>query len=209
MTGSERPGSAHSAAEALSRYLAGEAAESERGEIAAHLAGCSECTGRLGEIRTLVARLAADAESVPAAGVWEGLASRIDREGARRQPDRRRRWVLTVGAAAVLVLAFALFRQTSTQPDRRQAVLTATPPALAGEITRLEAQLATAQQALTPEAASYLDQGLRSIDRALAEAEQEFRREPADPIVADYVAALRRHKLAALRAALSLIQAEA
>jgi len=70
----------------LSDYLDGELSEAESRAVDAHLRDCAHCAGVLNDLKRVVARAQAAAESArpPQADLWAGIAERID---ARHAPD--------------------------------------------------------------------------------------------------------------------------
>src|SRR2546430_8462046 len=60
--------------ERLSEYIDGTLAETERGALEAHLAGCAACRTALDELRRVVARARALDDRPPATDLWPAIA---------------------------------------------------------------------------------------------------------------------------------------
>lgn len=76
----------------LSEYLDGTLLETERAELARHLAGCAACTATLEELRAVVARARALGGLPPRVDLWPAIEARILTSGRRgRTPDLPRR----------------------------------------------------------------------------------------------------------------------
>jgi hypothetical protein len=61
----------------LSDYLDDELPDDERRAVAAHLAGCAECSNTLSELQRVAAAAASLAPGRPRADLWSGVAARI------------------------------------------------------------------------------------------------------------------------------------
>src|SRR5262249_44969119 len=110
----------------LSDYLDGELSDQERRAVAAHLAGCAECSRTLDELRTIIERARTLAPAEPPADLWKGVASRIAAEGAKPGGTfgTRRRfsftWPELIAASILLVLVsgWAALRMNRPAPSR-------------------------------------------------------------------------------------------
>src|SRR5207248_10981766 len=100
--------------ERLSEYIDGTLAETERGALEAHLAGCEACRTTLEELRRVAARARALDDRPPASDLWPAIAEQIGVSSGAHQvvslaAHRTRRRVTVVvpqlPAAASLLLA--------------------------------------------------------------------------------------------------------
>jgi putative zinc finger protein len=98
----------------LSDYLDDELPDDERRAVAAHLAGCAECSNTLAELQRVAAAAASLAPERPRADLWSGIAARIgstslaDRTGfAARGPYRFSLSLSELAAASLLAAALA------------------------------------------------------------------------------------------------------
>jgi len=85
----------------LSDYLDGELSEAESRGVDAHLRDCAHCAGVLNDLKRVVARAQASAQTArpPQADLWGGIAERID---ARHAPDAIAGLPSPVGKVAAL-----------------------------------------------------------------------------------------------------------
>ena len=102
----------------LSDYLDGELAADDRGKVEAHLLGCAACAEVLNDLKRVVARAASIEARPPHAGLWAGIADRLEAgrpaaasgrvvaftQGAARRDGRRFAFTLPQLAAAAAVL---------------------------------------------------------------------------------------------------------
>jgi anti-sigma-K factor RskA len=204
----------------LSEYADGELAADERVELERHLEQCGECrtiVGDLGRLRDLAGTLA---DREPERDLWPGIEARI---GAARVLPLRRRWTFTLpqlAAAAVLFLvvgaggAAVALRGTAGTPGR--AALTSTdsgavPIALAASssfdnaVADLERVLAERRGQLDSTTIQVLEQSLRTIDRAIAQARAALATDPNDPYLNAHLADTMRRKLNLMRRAVTLV----
>ncbi len=141
------------------------------------------------------------------------------------------RRLTVVGLAACLVLAvipLARSRMSSrSAPANASRVGSAVPDSIAGgppmgsatvrpvaaggtndayvaEVARLESLLDAGRGRLQPSTVSALRASINTIDRAIREADEALRLDPANQDVASQAEEMRRHKLRALRAAVTL-----
>jgi hypothetical protein len=98
----------------LSDYLDDELPDDERRAVAAHLAGCTECSHTLAELQRVAAAAASLASERPRADLWSGIAARIgptslaDRAWfAARGPYRFSFSLAELAAASLLVAALS------------------------------------------------------------------------------------------------------
>jgi hypothetical protein len=94
----------------LSEYLDDELPDDERGAVAAHIAGCTECSHTLAELQRVAAAAASLAPERPQADLWSGIAARIGSPSlagrtwfAARGPYRFSLSLAELAAASLLV----------------------------------------------------------------------------------------------------------
>jgi hypothetical protein len=220
----------------LSEYLDGELTQAERVELEAHLAGCGACRDTLGQLRDVVAAAHALEDRAPAADLWSGVAQRIGAGGAVQsdvvaldQHRKRRRVRITLsipqlaaaGIALMLVSAASVYllssRPAELQPPQ---VATATREATAeavlvgfdiaeydAAVAELERVLSEARERLDPGTVAILEQSLATIDRAIAEAHQALRDDPANRYLSTHLAATMKRKIQLLQRATTIANA--
>lgn len=185
----------------LSEYLDGDLVAAERAALDAHLAGCSECTQTLAELRAVTVRATRleVTESVP--DLWPGIAARIGADGARgelgertRRAWRDRLWTFTLPqlAAAGFLLALlsgatvwmALNSRPSPAPDAARSSLAVrqhpmgpttngTTVVVAGfDSQRYDAAIAELEQVLAQHRAELDTSTVRIIEQNLAVIDQ-------------------------------------
>jgi anti-sigma factor RsiW len=94
----------------LSDYLDGELSDHEHRSVAAHVAGCVECSQTLHELRAVVERARTLVPAEPPADLWKAVADRIavENEGPIATLGTRRRfsftWPELIAASVLLVL---------------------------------------------------------------------------------------------------------
>ncbi|HVO58003.1 MAG TPA: hypothetical protein VMT51_09945 [Dongiaceae bacterium] len=110
----------HPSEEELFAYREGEM--KDRGALAAHLAGCAECSAQLEKLEAVFAAL--DGIAVPDPG--QDYGARVWRQIAERLPQKRQNWwasllqpqrLLAVGCAAALLLAAFWAGRVTKKPN--------------------------------------------------------------------------------------------
>jgi anti-sigma factor RsiW len=209
----------------LSEYVDGELAADERVELERHLTICGECrtiVADLGRLRDLAGTLV---DREPGRDLWPAISARIG--GEARVLPLRRRWAFTLpqlAAAAVLTLvvgaggaAIALRGNGPRTVPGPAAVGPAEPGAvpiaLAAStsfdhaVAELEQVLAERRDRLDTATVRVLEQSLRTIDRALAQARAALVTDPNDPYLNAHLAETMRRKLNLMRRAATLVAA--
>jgi hypothetical protein len=132
-------------------------------------------------------------DAIDTAAGWASL-----RPGVTRRPAPRRRRVFIAALAASLALAASVVFMVRATSD---ALRTATTPSVEylKTVTDLEAALRAGRERLRPETAASIEQSLAAIDRAIRDAEATLAADPGNTYVADWLDAIRRRKLSALR----------
>jgi Putative zinc-finger len=123
----------------LSDSLDGELSDQEQRSVAAHVAGCVECSQTLHELRAVVERARTLAPAEPAADLWKAVADRIavDNERPVATVGTRRRfsftWPELIAASLLLVLVsgWAALRMTRPPPTGSSADLQVRQPSSA------------------------------------------------------------------------------
>lgn len=209
----------HPAAERLSEYLDEELPVSERRVLEAHLRDCSECATLLSELRRVLSRAQALEDRPPRHDLWPGVAAAI---GAA---PHRPRWVslpvplLLAAGIALMVLSggtVALLLKDKTtgvalNPAGPEATVTALPAtSIAAErgydaaIRILEQQLASGRGRLDSATVRVVEEKLRLIDRAIAQAERALASDSANSYLQGHLTQTRLSKLDLLRRATGL-----
>jgi predicted anti-sigma-YlaC factor YlaD len=206
----------------LSEYVDGELAADERVELERHLAACTDCriiVADLGRLRALAGTLA---DREPGRDLWPAIEARI---GAARVRPFRRRWTFTLpqlaAAAALLLVAgaggAALALRGPGAPGLPAPA--AIGPAATGvrpvahtasatfddAVADLERVLREGRDRLDSTTVRVLEQSLRTIDRAIAQARAALATDPGDPYLNAHLAETMRRKLNLMRRAVTLV----
>jgi len=222
--------------EQLSAYLDGELAPAARAALEAHLEGCAGCRAVLDDLRAIVAAAPAYEGTLPDRDLWPAIQAGIDarREVTftpRATPAPRRLFTLrelvaaSVAFAAVVggVVYAAVSMRTLPAPVP-VAVEAPRPPMVTSAralpavseragvvfdqaVGDLERVLAEGRDKLEPRTLKVIEDNLRIIDRALAEARAAIAADPANAYLTAQVAANMRRKLELLRRAAGAIAA--
>ena len=113
----------------LSDYLDGELSDQEQRAVAAHVAGCVECSRTLNELRAVIERARTLAPAEPSADLWKAVAGRLTVESERPVATfgTRRRfsftWPELIAASVLLVLVsgWAALRMNNPAPSRTES----------------------------------------------------------------------------------------
>ena len=187
--------------ERLSAYLDGELAGDELRAAEAHLTECAACRAVLDDLKGLARQAQALDDRPPEGDLWAGIAARI-----AEQPDvdviplvpRRRRFTFSVpqlAAAAVALMAIsaataavltqrARARSASVEPlptPRSPGVVFASDKGAAtydAAIGELELTLAARRGMLDTATVRVVEQSLRVIDQAIAQARAALEKDP-------------------------------
>jgi hypothetical protein len=182
----------------LSEYLDGELSPDEAAKLELHLRDCPACRQSLTELKTMVARLAADPglpADQPTDREWQAIRRAIS--------GTRRRWMIpAVIAASLAGLAIAGALLRSREPLRVEAA--AVPTFYVQATGELEAILRDNKARLRPETVTALEQSLAAIDSALAQAERALAADPANDYVTRSMGRLRDARLTVLRQAVAV-----
>ena len=185
----------------ISAYLDGELAGAELREAEQHLTACAECRAVLEDFKALGRRAQALDDRPPEHDLWAGIAARI-----AEQPEvdviplasRRRRFAFSVpqlAAAAVALMAVSAGTAALLIPrsGARSATMVPLPaPRSPGvsfasdkgvatydaAITELEITLTARRPSLDTSTVRIVEQSLRVIDQAIAQARRALERDP-------------------------------
>jgi anti-sigma factor RsiW len=185
-----------------------------RADAESHAAECAACADDVARLHSLMTRLEQppDRPDAELDALWPAIRSRIERgkvvslgggPEARRPWRRARQAVLVAGAAAALVLAFTLGRET------RQPVNVVVTPAAGTamtisiadssrayeeEVRSLLEELELRRSTMRPATAASVDRDLKIIDGAIAELTDALARDPNNPALRQLLAASYRQK---------------
>jgi len=176
----------------LDGYVAGSLGLGERAGVERHLADCASCRDELDFLRTLLEDARALPRSLdPERDLWPDLAERLD--AAEGRGSRHWHWTpLAAAAVALVALSGALVVATLLRDPQPASMVTAAPGmAAAVGVAALEAEYADAlaelqsaldmgRDALAPETVAVIEESLRLIDLAIAEARAALESDPAN-----------------------------
>ena len=224
MTGSSDPWT-----DRLSEYVDGDLDAPTRAALDAHLATCADCRATRDAIERVVARARHAPYREPTADLWTPIEAAIERTRVTpiEAPRRQRLITLSVSrlvaaAAAVAILAGGTAwmiasnrtpRTLAATPDSVQAPnVMVTPAALAVASYRdaaadLERLLEAGRSTLRPETMRVIEENLRTIDLAIAQADSALRRDPGSEYLNQYLATTMQRKLKLLRRAIDITAA--
>ncbi len=217
----------------LSEYLDGELAEGECVELEAHLAGCVDCRDTVDQLRGVLATARALEDRVPTGDLWSGVAQRIGVGQAvepgvvplqQRMLRRRIRITLSIpqlAAAGMVLVALSaattlLLRTRAAQTETNQVnAITEAATAEAvlvgfdvaqydAAVADLENVLSEARELLDPGTVRILEQSLATVDRAIEEAQQALRGDPANRYLSTHLAATMKRKIQLLQRATTI-----
>lgn len=214
----------------LSAYLDGELPAEPRAALDAHLAECVACRALLQDLRAIVATAPGYQGSAPGRDLWSGIAQAIeDRRTVsleRRRTVAARTFTLQQLVAASIAFAMmtgaAVYLTVGRQTPAPQVVVEPPPvvrsptglpvSARAGvafdqAVNELEQVLDQGRDRLDPKTLQAIENNLRLIDRAIAEARAAIAADPANGYLSGQVAANMRRKLEILRRAATAIAA--
>ena len=219
----------------LSPYLDGELDDISRARLEAHLGECLECTRLLADLRALVAAAAEHPGRAPERDLWPSIRAQLDDRkilelhpvAALAGPPARGRfgWRELI-AASVLMAAvggaagYLAFRGPGSEgrgavaADAADTAADTPVPAANVEFSEakydtavrdLEDLLSAGRDRLDTATVRIVEQNLRRIDDAIAEARLAIQRDPANAYLSRQIAANMRRKLHLLRVATNAI----
>lgn len=216
--------------ERLSEYVDGDLDAATRAALEAHLLTCAECREIRDALERVVARAKRSPNRAPATDLWGSIQATIAAERDRPLPVGRRRRVVTLtmgrlaAAAAIVAVVAGGFawtvasrRAASDVADSRRTDSVAEPaigtssstPALAvasyrDAVADLERVLESGRGTLRPETMRVIEDNLRVIDAAIAQADSALRRDPGSAYLNQYLAETMQRKLKLLRRAVEI-----
>ena len=213
--------------EKLSEYLDGELLDAQRGALESHLAICGDCARALEELKAVVARAGTLGDHPPTADLWGGIAERLAPTGVVPIDRPRRRTIsFTIPQLAAAALAAITFSATGAFLAVRARSSTVEPivmtveaqpvaPAVAGfdaprydaAVFSLERALAAGRDQLDSTTVRVLEENLRIIDGAIADARAALAADPGNPYLNSHLAQTMLRKAALLKRAATLVAA--
>ena len=221
----------------LSAYLDDELDSALRNRLEAHLAGCPGCAVVLADLRAIVAAAPHYAGREPGRDLWTSIESRLDEAevvpiGISRPPDRltarpsarpsaRFGWtaliaaslaMAAVGGGAVWLALRSPKAVEAPLAERSRPSPSTLPVAFADRefdaaVQDLEQVLAAGRGRLDTVTVRLVEENLRKIDSAIADARAAIQRDPANVYLNRQIAANMRLKLNLLRSATNAIAA--
>ena len=215
----------------LSEYVDGELDPPTRAAIDAHLATCAECRATRDALTRVVARARRVPYREPSRDLWTSVEAAIEASRVTPMPSapRRRLVTLPVGrlvaavAAVAIIAAGVAWMVASTRSAPPLAAVPDSAPATTGvpmtnsaavavasyrdAAADLERALEAGRSTLRPETMRVIEENLRTIDRAIAQADSALRRDPGSEYLNQYLAATMQRKLRLLRRAVDITTA--
>lgn len=209
----------HPWTERLSDYLDGELEERERLALEAHLAECAECGAVLADLRRVVRRARTLADRPPERDLWPAIAGAAG-IGSRRRGERRIAFSLPqllAASIALLLLGGGATWLGLSRGDGRPGEPVAVAPADSlpampaprpvrfgrerydSAVAELSRILAQHRERLDTTTVRVLEENLRVIDDAIAQAQRALEADPANPYLNGHLAQTMQRKLELLR----------
>jgi hypothetical protein len=217
----------------LSAYLDDELDSASRHRLEAHLAGCRACSAVLADLRAIVAAAPHYTGREPGRDLWKDIERRLDEAevlpiGASRPPvvpssrppARRFGWTALIAASLAMAAvgggAVWLALRSSGTVEAPLAIQAPGPGGIQvafadrefdAAVQDLEEVLAAGRGQLDTATVRLVEENLRKIDAALADARAAIQRDPANAYLNRQIAANMRLKLNLLRSAANAIAA--
>jgi hypothetical protein len=221
----------------LSEYVDGDLDAVTRAALDAHLATCADCRATREELEQVVVRAHRVGYREPGHDLWSRIEAGITASASEAVRPIRRRRVITLSlarlAAAAGIVAAVVGGTTWAIATRRGAPapvvaratdsagagtpgesgsLTLGAPALAVASYRdaaadLERTFDAGRATLRPETMRIIEENLRTIDGAIAQADSALRRDPGSAYLNQYLAETMQRKLKLLRRAVEITAA--
>ena len=218
----------------LSAYLDDELDSASRNRLEAHLAGCPACAVVLADLRAIVAAAPHYAGRKPERDLWKSIETRLDEAevvpiGVSRPPvlpssrpsPRRFGWTALIAASLAMAavgggavwLALRSPKAVEAPLAERPVPSPSTLPVAFADrefdaaVQDLEQVLAAGRGRLDTVTVRLVEENLRKIDAAIADARAAIQRDPANLYLNRQIAANMRLKLNLLRSATNAIAA--
>ncbi|HEX9756058.1 MAG TPA: zf-HC2 domain-containing protein [Gemmatimonadales bacterium] len=212
----------------LSAFLDGELLPDQKARLERHLGECVMCRSALEDLRAIVAAAPDYVGAEPPRDLWPGISAAIEeRKNVRfpapseRRPARRfTGWQLAAASIAAAVVglgaAWVVLRGgtaatlagpeagTPAETEIREVRLSANE-AYDQAVADLEQVLEEGRSRLDTATVRVIEENLRLIDRAIAEARDVIAADPANVDLLSWIASNRQRKLDLLRRAASAI----
>ena len=193
----------HTIRDQFDGYLAGTLDPAGQAGVDLHLAGCAECRADFASTGFLAARTAGlRREIAPATDLWTGIAPRLGARGRRLSIPV---WWLAAAAVVLVSVSSALTVALVRRP-RPDAVIGFASTEARYQHAALEVSglYQRARDSLAPETRLVLERNLAVIERALGEARDALKADPANRAIEAMVVAAYQRKIAFLERAASL-----
>src|SRR5512138_2740871 len=211
----------------LSEYVDGELDAPTRQALEAHLATCANCRATRDALERVVARARRVGYHEPRQDLWGAIERTIAQDSPRgRRPRlvtlRLSRLMAAAAVVAVLAGGFAWTIASRRAPAAPVAVARdSVAPSVAAigggsalavasyrdAVTDLERAFEAGRGTLRPETTRVIEENLRAIDIAIAQADSALRRDPGSAYLNQYLAATMQRKLKLLRRAVEITTA--
>lgn len=200
-----------------------------RDDAARHLDACSDCRGRLEELREFLRDAnGATSEVAPPEDVWPALRAELERRKVIDLPGvfgrgigvgaRRRTWWILSAAAVVLVALSSSVTALLMRTDTAPVVASSNMPAAESpmlevaqvekgyldSVVELTAALEAARPSLSATTIAVIERNLGVIDAAIAESKAALFRDPGNRVLLEVLSGTYRQKLDLLRRAAQL-----
>lgn len=205
----------------LSAYLDNELTAADRSSLEAHLATCVSCRAVLDELRAVVAWAPGFTGQAPARDLWPGISAEIERKRVVAFPSRlaaRFSLAQLAAAAAVVAVLSGGGVWVAMRPGQEAPVTAAGPagtdpgdptfqtavfddPEYDQAVTELQAILDQGRTVLDSSTVRVIEENLKLIDDAIAEARAAIEADPSNVHLGVRVKTHMQRKLVLLRQA--------
>lgn len=216
----------------LSEYLDGDLEADDAAALESHLADCTECRVAVEELRAVVARASGLDDRDPTTDLWPGIAAQLRQRpqvatvtpisGWRRVAGRRVSLsipqlaaagvaLLTLSAGALWVTlgrdGFGPTVPSVTAVSAPEGAVASSSTTYGAAIADLERVLRESRASLDTATIRVIDESLRTIDRAIADAESALAEDPASRYLNNHLRSTMQRKLELLNQAALLATA--